>query len=117
MANKLYLGSRVPATGSRFRELKVEVRAPTGEISLLAPRLDLRNHSLTGFECSYRGSGPAQLALAILADCLGDEEAARLYQDYKDAVIAYLPSDDDWIISEKQIRDWLAARETEGTPV
>jgi hypothetical protein len=36
----------------------------------LDPRLDLFNHSPTGFEYGYAGSGPAQLALAILADHL-----------------------------------------------
>ena len=34
-------------------------------------RLDLFNHSPTGFEWGYAGSGPAQLALALLADMLG----------------------------------------------
>jgi hypothetical protein len=37
----------------------------------LTPRLDLWNHSPTGFEWGYGGSGPAQLALALLADHLG----------------------------------------------
>jgi len=58
----------------------------------LNPRLDLRNHSPTGFEWGYCGSGPAQLALAILADHLGnDEQALNLYQRFKWAVIAELP--------------------------
>ena len=39
-------------------------------------RLDLYNHSPTGFEWGYSGSGPAQLALALLADHLGNGEAA-----------------------------------------
>lgn len=34
----------------------------------LDPRLDLANHSPTGFGWGYNGSGPAQTALAILAD-------------------------------------------------
>lgn len=34
----------------------------------LAPRLDLVNHSPAGLNWGYGGSGPAQLALAILAD-------------------------------------------------
>jgi len=34
----------------------------------LNPRNDLMNHSPDGFEYGYGGSGPAQLALAILAD-------------------------------------------------
>ncbi|HXR05085.1 MAG TPA: DUF6166 domain-containing protein [Verrucomicrobiae bacterium] len=42
----------------------------------LNPRLDLYNHSPTGFEWGYGGSGPAQLALAILADHLGNADEA-----------------------------------------
>ena len=62
-------------------------------------RLDLWNHSPTelaevsptGFEFGYGGSGPAQLALAILADCCGDELAVAYHQPFKWAVIARLP--------------------------
>ena len=44
-------------------------------------RLDLFNHSPTGFSWGYGGSGPAQLALALLADALGDDDrAVRLHQ-------------------------------------
>lgn len=54
-------------------------------------RLDLRRHSPDGFEWGYAGSGPAQLALAILAHHLGDDaEALRLYQDFKTLAIAHL---------------------------
>ena len=50
----------------------------------LAPRLDLRNHSPTGFAYGYSDSGPAQLALALLCDVLQDDErACRLYQQFK----------------------------------
>src|SRR5438552_663144 len=58
----------------------------------LNPRLDLWNHSPTGFEWGYGGSGPAQLALALLADHTGDDgEAVTLHQDFKRAVVADLP--------------------------
>ena len=40
----------------------------TVDMEPLDPRLDLANHSPTGFEWGYGGSGPAQLALALLAD-------------------------------------------------
>lgn len=67
------------------------------------PRLDLRRHSPTGFEFGYGGSGPAQLALAILADyanetgyglphLAGDEVALNTYQSFKREFIARLPS-------------------------
>jgi hypothetical protein len=55
----------------------------------LNPRLDLYNHSPTGFEWGYSGSGPAQLALAILADHFGDaRQALDWYQRFKWAVVA-----------------------------
>jgi len=69
----------------------------------LNPRLDLWNHSPTGFEWGYTGSGPAQLALAILADhCRHDEEALNLYQRFKWAVIAELPHR-EWILTSADI--------------
>ena len=70
----------------------------------LPPRLDLDNHSPTGFEWGYGGSGPAQLALAILADALDDDErAARLHQEFKWRVIAPLPRDSEWQITRDEV--------------
>ena len=58
----------------------------------LNPRLDLWNHSPTGFEWGYCGSGPAQLALAILADhCGNDKQAFNFHHRFKWAVVAELP--------------------------
>jgi uncharacterized protein DUF6166 len=55
-------------------------------------RLDLANHSPTGFEWGYGGSGPAQLSLALLADALQDDrQAMLLHQEYKFRVIGRLP--------------------------
>lgn len=57
-------------------------------------RLDLANHSPTGFAWGYGGSGPAQLALAICADALGNAvKALAVYQDFKDRVVAQLHTD------------------------
>ena len=71
----------------------------------LRKRLDLCNHSPTGFEWGYGGSGPAQLALALLADVLGDDElAVRLHQRFKFAVISLLPRSEDWKMDEDLIR-------------
>jgi len=69
----------------------------------LNPRLDLWNHSPTGFEWGYGGSGPAQLALAILAaHCGNDEQALNFYQRFKWAVIAELPHR-GWTLTSDQI--------------
>jgi hypothetical protein len=66
-------------------------------------RLDLRSHSPTGFEWGYCGSGPAQLALAILAEDLGNnEQALEFYQRFKWKVIAELPRK-RWILTSPEI--------------
>jgi hypothetical protein len=67
-------------------------------------RLDLFNHSPTGFSWGYTGSGPAQLALALLADALGDDDlAVRLHQDFKFKVVACWPEGERWWITADQI--------------
>lgn len=73
----------------------------------LDPRFDLRKHSLTGFEWGYGGSGPAQLALALAADVLGDDEAALdVYQRLKFRVVGRLPTD-GWTLTEAELADAL----------
>ena len=82
----------------------------------LNPRLDLWNHSPTGFEWGYGGSGPAQLALAILADHLGnDEQAFNFHHRFKWSVIAELPRR-SWTLTSQQIDQVLQTlREAEQT--
>jgi hypothetical protein len=95
-----YLGGIDQKTGER---VVYRVR-DDGFSATLNPRLDLRNHSPTGFQWGYGGSGPAQLALALLADHLGDDERAlTLYQDFKWKVIAALPQDKGWTLDPEQI--------------
>jgi len=70
----------------------------------LNPRLDLWNHSPTGFEWGYAGSGPAQLALAIVGDHTGDDEQAlNLYQRFKWAVVVELPRNRRWTLTSRDI--------------
>lgn len=79
-----------------------------------APSLKLRNHSPTGFSWGYGGSGPAQLALAILLKASGDPVLALAeYQGFKQSIIARLPQGyvdiqidlAPWI-DESKIHDW-----------
>jgi hypothetical protein len=87
----------------------------------LPTRNDLFNHSPNGFEWGYGGSGPAQLALAILAhhfqqmhpvelarhvamfnvtvekgESLADKLAVHLHQRFKFQTVAALPRDGSW---------------------
>lgn len=69
----------------------------------LRARLDLANHSPTGFEWGYQGSGPAQLSLAICAHALGDDaHALSVYQDFKVAVVGCIQSD-GWSMTRDQV--------------
>src|SRR5271163_1829025 len=104
---KHYAGKRTPQ-GCTVEATDED--APGGRYPL-NPRLDLRAHSPTGFEWSYAGSGPAQLALALLADALGDDEKAqRHYQDYKFKVVGRLPHD-RWELSQEDIVQAVAQLE------
>jgi len=70
------------------------------------------NHSPDGFQWGYGGSGPSQLALAILLDVTGDEErSVRLHQDFKWDKIAQL--DDSFVLTVDEIHDWLASKKQE----
>ena len=81
----------------------------------LNPRLDLYNHSPTGFEWGYGGSVPAQLALAILANHFGDDrQALAIYQSFKRVVVAGLP-EPGWTLTSRDVDQALhQIREQEG---
>lgn len=80
------------------------------------PRIDRTReawHSPSGFEWGYGGSGPAELARAILmAARPGDRPAEGVrhpgcYQRFKFDVVASLPRD-GWVVSGDRIEEWLA---------
>jgi len=123
-----YIGNRK----DEICEILVKDR-DTGHSWPLPPRLDLFNHSPTGFEWSYSGSGPAQTALAILVshlliksnwppvmaalgllkppdECHGVEPheylAVCYHQVFKARVIAKLP-EDKWELTEEEINNTI----------
>ncbi|KAA3634237.1 MAG: hypothetical protein DWQ08_00825 [Proteobacteria bacterium] len=73
----------------------------------LDERFDIEVYDDKGFEWSYDGSAPRQLALAILADYLGDADKARRHVDrFTTAVVANL--DNDWTLDGDEIDKVLA---------
>lgn len=75
------------------------------------------HHSPTGMEYGYGGSGPADCARSVLADCVGLALADRLYQEFKFAVISEIDQRKGGAINETAIRDWVAKRlEPKGDP-
>lgn len=70
------------------------------------PSCKVWNHSPTGFEWGYGGSGPAQLALAILLDHCPEQEAVHYHQQFKWYMIAGLPVG-EWVIHSSVALAWL----------
>jgi hypothetical protein len=67
----------------------------------------VRNHSPTGFSWGFGGSGPAQLALALLLDAVGRPEADAYYQRFKWDVVSLWPQDGRWELDAEAIRRWV----------
>lgn len=75
------------------------------------------NHSPTGFEWGYYGSGPSQLAYAILRYMFGkmylkpenaQEKAEEYYLQFKQRVIATIDRK-QWILKEEDIVNFITA--------
>ncbi|GAH90390.1 unnamed protein product, partial [marine sediment metagenome] len=65
------------------------------------------NHSPDGFNWGYAGSGPAQLALAILLDMTEDRAfSLSHHQAFKEQVIANLPRG-DFRLSFQIVGEWV----------
>ena len=69
-------------------------------------------HSPTGFEWGYAGSGPADLALNILAEFIGRDraEANGLYELFKTEFILPMPHEGG-IITAIAIERWILRNE------
>jgi hypothetical protein len=64
------------------------------------------NHSPDGFNWGYGGSGPAQLALAILLKFESNTAALSHYQLFKWDIIAKLP-EADFELPMDTVRQWI----------
>lgn len=88
-----------------LEKLKVENVDP-------APSQALYNHS-EGFEWGYSGSGPAQLALALLLDATRDKEVAlKFHQEFKERFVAGWGT--NWRINGEQVRAFVEMKQTSG---
>lgn len=89
-------------------------RAPDGTVRVSVeqdgvPRLlhHLSRHDPDGFDYGYDGSGPADLARAILSDYLGYVPKWRVYRAFLHQFIVPLDRAEPWTISEAEISAWL----------
>lgn len=120
------MAARLTQAGEEyFMQLAIDPREPTlvgyrgearahvylfhkGRHKEIRYRNDLRNHSPTGPEWGYGGSGPAQLALALACQVLPDKQALAVYQQLKAQYIAKL-KEDGWRWPVKALRESVLA--------
>ncbi len=77
----------------------------------LDERYDLKRFTTSGFEWTYEGYEPAQLALALLADHLGDDQrAVALCDSFMRRVVSDL--DNDWTLTGADIDKVLGELES-----
>jgi len=82
------------------------------DILMPGPSQKIWNHSPDGFNWGYCGSGPAQLALALLYDVTGDATlSVKLHQEFKWDFVAYWR--DDWQITSDKIKEWVEQNKSE----
>jgi Family of unknown function (DUF6166) len=68
----------------------------------LAEHYEVKRFTKFGFEWTYEGDSPQQLALAILADYLGDNaRAIRLSEPFMKQIVANL--DNDWRLTGAEV--------------
>lgn len=80
----------------------------------LEASLEVKSHSPDGFAWGYGGSGPSQLALAIMLIETPDEETAlKYYQDFKGEVIARFNIDSNWTLTSYDVQTWLRDKQRE----
>ncbi len=104
MSGKAYVGERKGQGAAS--EVSVTV-VEDGAAYPLPSRLDLREHSVN-LEWGYGMGGPAQLALAILADATGNNYyAERHHHWFKQDVVMRLPWD-GWELPESRVWEWIA---------
>lgn len=104
---KFYEGRRKPG-GEAYVLVKKDLRSHGLPLN---PQLDIVNHSPSGLEWGYGGSGPSQLAIAIVADCSPELVGNwNLSGNFKWDIIAWLPQKHDWQMNADDVVDYLNGR-------
>jgi Family of unknown function (DUF6166) len=61
------------------------------------------------YEWGYAGTGPGNLARAILIDCLGDKSRVeRVRLQFLQSIISQLPRQNSWTLTEQGVLDAVA---------
>ena len=121
---KIYIGYRLNAGQSNeLTSFFVRILAQDQQIVDEYPLRHIPWHSPTGMEWGYSGSGPSDLALAILNDYFADQGEKELYkadisngsaasalllhQSFKVAFVSKWPRKMAWAITTEEIESWV----------
>lgn len=66
------------------------------------------HHAITtpvGFAWGYAGTQPAQLAMSLLGDCLGDSVAFNHWENFMDEQVRHWGA--TWQLTEDDVREWF----------
>jgi hypothetical protein len=86
----------------------------TADGNRLDEHYEVKRFTKYGFEWTYEGESPRQLALAILYDHLGDRDRAiRLSEPFMKTVVANF--DNDWTLRSDEIAAYLGETERSRT--
>jgi len=81
----------------------------TADGQLLPEHYEVKRFTKYGFEWTYEGESPQQLALAILYDHTGDKDRSIAKSDsFMKTVVANL--DNDWTLTGAEVDDFLAKK-------
>ena len=79
----------------------------TADGKRLDEHYEVKRFTKYGFEWTYEGESPRQLALAILYDHLGDKDrAVRLSEPFMKTVVANL--DNEWTLRGEEVAAFVA---------
>ncbi len=78
----------------------------------LSEHYEVKRYTTWGFEWTYEGESPQQLALAILAEHLDDKDRAiRLSEPFMRSTVANF--DNDWVLTADEIDRAVATIESD----
>lgn len=106
-----YAGALVDRDGAPVAVVTRPASAGGGVLPL-SPSLEIARHSPSGFAWGYGGSGPAQLALALILDSTGRPEvASALYRSFAADVVARWPWQPGgrWLLPAPVLDGWIVA--------
>lgn len=114
MSDYTYIRGFVRPTGRAGESRTIEI---AGDPINPAESQCIINHSPTGFNWGYGGSGAAQTALAIIYHLTQDKDLSiALHQEFKRHYITNLNQVEDFELNVQEVEAWIKTNQPKGLP-